>query len=268
MAISDAGIRRLETAAAAGDSRAARELGRLLSLTATNPLAPSLEEGPTWPEERWLRAAVQAHPDDIEALTLLAGRLVQQVSHGENGLDPDPHGAADSGADEAAGPVERRRAEAQELLARIRAVGPGGAAEAGLQELAVRLGMSEEPPAENGYSFHLLTDEVGSGSMLYLATIVASDPDEFRWACDTWRSLSEVTGFDEPPVLVTYVDGAVVSSICLGPCLTGHGVDWSAVTVPELTGTRLPAGLPVPGTPAELPVPGRCLHYGFSMSLH
>ncbi|WP_020575835.1 hypothetical protein [Actinopolymorpha alba] len=256
MVISDETITRLETAATTGDARAARELGRLLSLTATNPLDHSLEEeGPTWPEERWLRAALKAYPDDVETLILLTGRLAQQVSHGENGLELNPDGVGDRGEDE--GPVERIRAEARELFAQIGAAGPGGDAKAGLQELAIRLGVSEKPPVQNAYSFYLLKDEAGSGSMLYLVSIVASDPDEIRWACDAWLRLS-VGGFDESPVLVTYVDGAVVSSIDLGPYLTDHAVDWSAVAVPELTGTRLPAGLPVPG---------RGLCYGFSMSV-
>ncbi|MFG2548321.1 tetratricopeptide repeat protein [Streptomyces sp. NPDC048581] len=248
MAINDEKITRLETAATAGDARAARELGRLLSLTVTDD--PEADQ--TWPEERWLRAALKADPHDVEPLMLLTGRLAQQVSYWENGLEMNPDMVGECGEDE--GTVERRRTEAQELYARIRAIGPGVDAEAGLDELAVLLGLSDKPPAEDTYSFYLLEDEVWSGSVVHAAIIVASDPDEIRWACDRWLALSD-GGFGGPPTLLTYVDGSEVSSIDLGEHSTDGVMGWATVAVPELTGTRLPSGLPVPG---------RDLYYGFS----
>ncbi|MBL1114311.1 hypothetical protein JK364_18200 [Streptomyces sp. 110] len=251
MTITDESLIRLRRAAAAGDARAALRLGRLLCLTAADPAEPGDGE-PTWPEEPWLRAAVAAHPDDVEALTLLAGRLAQQISYWEACLDMNPDVMEWYGEDEST--VERRHVEAEKLYARIRAAGPTRHAGAGLDELAMLLGVGDKPAAECAYSFYVMEDEAWSGSVRHSATIVASDAAEIRWACDKWFTLSE-GGIGGEPTLTAWVDGAEVDSTDLGPHLADGGVDWDAVAVPELSGSRLPAGLPVPG---------RGLHYGFA----
>ncbi|MFI6731157.1 hypothetical protein NRF20_06365 [Streptomyces sp. R-74717] len=80
MAITDEMITRLRSGAVAGDAHAALQLGRLLCLTASDPQEPGDGE-PTWPEEHWLRVALEAHPNDVEALTMLTGRVAQQISY-------------------------------------------------------------------------------------------------------------------------------------------------------------------------------------------
>lgn len=251
MAITAETITRLRTTALAGDAHAALELGRLLSLTASEPRAPG-DADQTWPEERWLRAAVEARPDDIEALTLLTGRLAQQISYWEAVLDMNPDVMEQYGEGE--GTIRRRQIEAEELYARIRAAGPlGHATEAGLDELAVLLGVSGESAAKAAYSVYVFEDDAWSGSVRYSTTIVASDADEIRWACDEWFALE--TGLSSAPTLTTYVDGAEVSSIDLRRHLVDATVSWDDVAVPELTGVRLPVGLPVPG---------HGLYYGFA----
>ncbi|WP_432045020.1 hypothetical protein [Streptomyces asiaticus] len=247
MTITDETLTRLRTAAAAGDAQAALRLGRLLCLTAADPAEPGDGE-PTWPEEPWLRAALEAHPDDVAALTLLTGRLAQQISYWEACLDMNPDVMKWYGEDEST--VERRRIEAEQLYARIRAAGPDRHAEAGLDELAVLLGVGDKPAAEGTYSFYVMEDEAWSGSVRHSATIVASDADEIRWASDKWFAPAE-GGIGGEPTLTAYVDGAEVGSLDLGP----HLADWGAVAVPALSGARLPAGLPVPG---------RGLHHGFA----
>ncbi|CDR17437.1 hypothetical protein [Streptomyces iranensis] len=251
MTITDETLVRLRSAAAAGDAQAALRVGRLLCLTAADPTEPGDGE-PTWPEEPWLRAAVAAHPDDVEALALLTGRLAQQISYWEACLDMNPDVMKWYGEDE--GTVERRHIEAEKLYARIRAAGPTRHAGAGLDELAVLLGVGDKPVAECAYSFYVMEDEAWSGSVRHSATIVASDAAEIRWACDKWFTLSQ-GGIGGEPTLTAYADGAEVGSVGLGPHLADGGVDWDAVAVPGLSGSRLPAGLPVPG---------RGLHYGFA----
>jgi len=244
MSITDETIARLRSAADAGDPHAALNLGKLLCLT-----SPDVESGGgtmIWPEEPWLRAAVEALPDDVEALTLLTGRLAEQIDYWENDyLDV----VAESGEDVAG----RLRDEAEELYTRIRAAGPHGDAEAGLAELAVLLGVGDGPAVGAAYSFYVLEDEGWSGSVRYNTTIVACDADEIRWAGDEWLKLS--SGGFGGLALTAYADGAEVSSIDLREHVDGEAVSWDAVAVPALTGPRLPAGLPVPGNG---------LFYGFS----
>lgn len=251
MAITDETITRLRSAAAAGDAQAALGLARLLCLTVFDPMEPA-EDDPNWPEEHWLRAAVETCPDGVEALTLLTGRLAQQIAYWEA---MDMAGmAAEHG--QAEGAVRRRR-EAAELYARIRTARPHGPMEAGLDELAVLLGVSDKPAAKSAYSFHVLEDWGGNGSQSHHVTIVASDTDEIRWACDEWLVRSEDM-FSGAPTLTTYVAGAEVSSIDLGQHLVNGSVNWSTAAVPELSGSPLPVGLPVPG---------RGLYYGFSLTV-
>lgn len=249
MAITDETITGLRTAAVAGDAGAALQLGRLLCLTAADPQGSG---DLTWPEERWLRAAVAARPDDVEALLTLAGRLAQRIWYWKSVLETNPGAMAEHGQSEDT--IRQLQTEAEELYARIRAAGPSGHAEPGLDALAVVLGLSDKPPAEDVYSFHVLEDEDGSGPMVYRVTVVASGTDEIRWACDAWLAQSD-GGFSGAPMLTTYVAGAEAGSIDLGRYIVDGAVSWDAVAVPELTGPRLPPGLPVPGLG---------LYYGFS----
>ncbi|WP_251076914.1 tetratricopeptide repeat protein [Streptomyces benahoarensis] len=254
MAITDEVITRLRSGAVAGDAHAALQLGRLLCLTASDPQEPGDGE-PTWPEEHWLRVAVEAHPNDVEALTMLTGRVAQQISYWESVLEMNPDVMAEYGED--VGTIRQRQIEAEDLYARMHAAGPLDHAEAGLDELAMLLGVRStkgKPATEGAYSFYVWEDEGWSGSVRHSATIVASDADEIRWACDEWLALSE-GGVGGDPTLTTYVDGVELSSIDLGQYLIEGTMPWDVVPVPELTGSRLPAGLPVPGCG---------LYYGFS----
>src|SRR3954469_4947289 len=108
--------------------------GRLLCLTAADPQG-SDDGDQDWPEERWLRAAVEARPDDVEALMMLAGRLAQRISYRRGVLDIDPDAMEAYGESEDT--IMQRQIEAEELYARIRTAGPVGHAESGLDELAV-----------------------------------------------------------------------------------------------------------------------------------
>jgi hypothetical protein len=219
------------------------ELGRLLSLTVTDPAEPG-DGDLEWPEERWLRAAVAARPDDVEALTLLAGRLAAQVSNWENYWANNPEGMAADGNDEST--IERLQAEARDLHARILTAGPPAHAEPGLDRLAELLDTPyTEPDVMAPYSFYALEDEGGGGSMVYTLTVIATDLDEIRWACDQWLTLSE-GGMGEL-TFSTYVEGAEASRIDLDEHRDGASISWDAVPVPELTGALLPAGLPVKG---------------------
>lgn len=249
MTITAEHVGRLQSAATAGDARAALELGKLLCLTDADS-QDSGGIGPWWPEEPWLRTAVQALPHDVEALTLLAGRLAQQVSSLENMLDLDPDALAEYGVNEDT--VSRRRSEAEGLYARIRAAGPPSDLEPGLDELGWLLGLRTQPSADMVYSFYVLRDDGWSGSAHFRATIVASDAEQIRWACDRWLKTLE-GGFGNL-VLDVCEAGAATQSINLREHLDYDTVDWGTVTVSDLSARRLPAGLPVPGQE---------LYYGF-----
>src|SRR4051812_7307309 len=63
MLITDETIAGLRSTATSGELDAARELGRLLCLLPADPAElnlPYLEADQAWPEERWLRAVVNA----------------------------------------------------------------------------------------------------------------------------------------------------------------------------------------------------------------
>ncbi len=229
MTIDDERLTRLRTAATAGEAGAAFALGRLLCLTATGPAdAPEDIEGPgqNWPEEPWLRAALDSRPGHVPAMTLLAGRLVQQIDFWQNMCELNPEAAEAYGEDETT--LARRRTEADALLARAAAAGP------------------EHHPA-GPYGCYVLDDTGWSGSTAHGATLVASRPEELRWACDQWFSVVGGCGLSGAPTLTTYAHGERTSVIHLAAHFD-RTVDWDTVPLPPLTGEELPAGLPVPGS--------------------
>ncbi|MFD8545906.1 hypothetical protein [Streptomyces sp. NPDC059649] len=236
MTIDDERLTRLRTAATAGDADAAFALGRLLCLTATGPadVPEDLDgAGQSWPEEPWLRAALGRHPDHVPAMTLLAGRLAQQIDFWQNMCELDPEAAEAYGEDDTT--LGRRQAEVQELLARAGAAGPAH-------------------HTAGPYGFYVLDDTGWSGSAAHCATIVAARPDELRWACDQWFSVVGGCGLSGAPTLTAYAHGEEVSVVHLAEHFD-RTVDWDAVPLPPLTGEELPPGLPVPGSG---------LHYGFA----
>jgi hypothetical protein len=241
--ITELTMQQLEDAAKSGDHVAARDLGRLLAMVAIEEWEP----GQDLPEVRWLRAAVESAPDDRETLMLLAGQCAKQLSYLETSLELNPWHEAEPGV------LERHRQDARDLYTRARTVSVGGEDEAGLDELAMMLGVDDNAPAEDAYSYYLLHGETGSGSMAYTMTVVGSDADEFKWACDQVITHPEIGFGEEDSTFTAYVEGTAVHSSGL-PLRPDGSVDWDAIAVPELTGVLLPAGLPVPG---------RGLHYGF-----
>lgn len=261
MGIDDVTITRLRTAATVGDTQAAYELARLLCLTAADPADSSADFAvQTWPEEPWLRAVLSTRPLAVPAMTLLVGRLIQQIDHWQNMLDLNPGAAEEYGEDETT--IRRRQIEAEELFARIGAAdpenhltGPGPAEWAELIGLpADSRGTVAAHHHEAAYSFYVLDDTAYGGSVAHCATIVATCPDELRWACDQWNSVVEGCGMSGEPTLTTYTHGEEASVINLADYFD-QAIEWDAFTLPPLVGIPLPAGLPVPG---------RGLHYGFA----
>ncbi|MGV9351205.1 hypothetical protein ACWDSD_42125 [Streptomyces spiralis] len=254
MAITDETIKRLRAAATAGDPDAARELGRLLCMLRSDSLEHLMDPGflLTWPEERWLRAALRARPDDRLASVLLAGRLVQQINFWK--IDDDNANA--HGEDEHT--LARRRDEAHALYTQtLKAVPDDPAARAGIAALIAWAGdtdIPEDPP----FSYYDLTLDMGYGSYSHSETVVTTDPDEVRWACP-WLLAPVVAEVKEPPfgvelTLFIYSDGRCDSVIRLDEHLQADGtLAWDSVEIPPLNGEPLPAGHPV-GT----------LHYGYS----
>jgi hypothetical protein len=248
MAISEETITGLRAVATAGDPDAARELGRLLCMLRTDSREQSVdgEFRSAWPEEPWLRAALRARPDDQLAAVLLAGRLVQQIAYWR--IDDD-HATAHGEDDHTRA---RRRDEAHVLYARVLEAEPGNpAARAGAAALnawADDTGALEdkEPP----FSYYELNMEAGSGSFSHSERVVATDPDEVRWAC-SWLVAPVVAEVGEPPYgvdlhLFTYSAGRFDGTIDLGEHFTADGtLDWGAVEIPPLTGEPLPVGHPV-----------------------
>ncbi|KIZ14473.1 hypothetical protein SNA_35940 [Streptomyces natalensis ATCC 27448] len=267
----------MRTAAAAGDTQAALAWGRLLCLTAAGPAGTAADgaEGQTWPEEPWLRAVLRRRPRDVPAMTLLAGRLAQQIDYWENMTELNPSDAEEFGEDEAT--IGRRRAEAADLLARIRAAAPGPdlapgsgsdpghrLTRPGLAELAAMLELptpsgesAPEPPHDSGgaHSFYVLEDDAWSGSVIHRTTIVAARPDELRWACDQWFRLTEGCGLSGSATLSGYAYGEQVSVVDLAEHFDDGRMVWTDCAFPPLPGAPLPPGLPVPG---------RDLFYGFA----
>ncbi|ANP52853.1 hypothetical protein J2Z21_000397 [Streptomyces griseochromogenes] len=254
MAITDETIKRLRATATAGDPDAARELGRLLCMLRSDSLEHLMNPDflLTWPEERWLRAALRTRPDDRLAASLLAGRLVQQINYWK--IDDDNANA--HGEDERT--LARRRDEAHALYTQtLKAVPDDPAARAGIAALnawADDADMPEDPP----FSYYELTLEMGgSGSYSHSETVVTSHPDEVRWAC-SWLLAPVVAEVKEPPfgvdlTLFIYSDGRCDSVIRLDEHLTADGMLGDVIEIPPLNGEPLPAGHPV-GT----------RHYGYS----
>lgn len=104
----------------------------------------------------------------------------------------------------------------------------------------------KEPP----FSYYELIMEAGSGSFDHTERVVATHPDEVRWAC-SWLVAPVLAEVEEPPygvdlTLFTYSAGRFDGTIDLGKHLNAGGTfDWDAVEIPPLTGEPLPAGHPV-----------------------
>lgn len=244
-------MERLRGAADGGDAGAARELGRLLSMLRADVDEQVEIDEHTWPEEQWLRAAVQARPDDRVAAVLLAGRLVQQIAH----WSKDPDYAEEHGEDEET--LERREAEARALYERVLADDPDDpTARVGLATLVAWAHDGEDNTggdvldAEPPYWFYSVELGMGSGSFNHSETVITTDLDEARWALARLLApvLAEVGG---PPLgvelhLFVHGNGEVQEVVRLDDHLDRDGrVDWDAVTVPPLTGEPLPPGHPV-----------------------
>ncbi|MEV0390979.1 hypothetical protein [Nonomuraea sp. NPDC050643] len=247
MAITEETITRLRAAATGGDPDAARELGRLLCLLRTDSLEVAGDGDflATWPEEPWLRAALRARPDDRLAAVLLAGRLVQQIAFWR--IDDDH--AAEHGEDDRT--LARRRDEAQALYARVLEAEPGhSVARAGVAALNAWADDDGAPAKEPSFSYYELDMTAGSGSYVHSERVVATDPDEVRWAC-SWLVAPMVAEVGEPPYgvdlhLFTYAGGRCDGIVDLGERFTADGtLDWDAVEIPPLTGEPLPVGHPV-----------------------
>ncbi|GLY72772.1 hypothetical protein [Actinoallomurus iriomotensis] len=237
----DAAFERLHADAAAGDPRAAGELGRLLcllpqdgSLTAWSWLAPE------WPAEPWLRAALASRPDDIDSAALLAGLLTQRFETGLQVHDGDSDTALQD--------------EATALYSRILGRDPDNAtAKAGLAAIQDLLEPAGTTPV-SGYGFYCATWSAHSGSAGWVSLLVATDPREFRWAFDRQLRCG-LDGDDDPavffadtePAITVYRSGEPTRLIRLERHLgrsAERPVEWSEFTLPSLTGDLLPVGHP------------------------
>lgn len=242
----------LRDAAAAGDMEAARELGRLMCLVPVDPEDPAAgtedwDVESMWPAEPWLRIAVSARPEDALAKKLLAGVLLCQIDSWQNACEVSPD--VDEAEVEAAN--ERRRAEAERLYTEVLRVDPGDlTARAGLRALVELVGEGDRPQdGQDGLGFAYYCVELygGTGSAVHQERLVVADSDELQWACDVWLGTfySDCSiGSDELTITVYSPDREAVS-IPLGAYFDGT-IDWSSVTIPQLTGARLPVGHPAP----------------------
>jgi hypothetical protein len=251
----DAVLERLHADAAAGDSRAAGELGRLLCLLPQDgAVLPWSWAAPEWPAEPWLRAALATRPDDIAAAALLAGLLTQRFETGRQDHDGDP-GAA----------ITALQDEATALYSRIMGRDPDNrTAKAGLAAIQDILSSFDEPaddlPAHTtpapGYSFYCATWSAYSGSAGWVGFLVATDPGEFRWAFDLQLRCG-LEDDDDPaalledaePTIAVYSSGEPTTVIRLEPHLgrsAERPVEWAEFTLPPLTGELLPIGHPAP----------------------
>ncbi|MER7504265.1 hypothetical protein AB0L05_11405 [Nonomuraea pusilla] len=247
MVISEEAVEALQNAAEGGDVDAALEVGRLLCMLRVGP-----DEDPedpdviqSWPEEPWLRAAVRERPDDTQAATLLAGRLVQQIAF----FAVDPDFAGGYGEDETT--LARRRDEARDLYGRVLRAAPGDpAAVAGIAMLdALSGGDGDSVDFPEPFSYYELRLDHWSGSFCHSEVVIAAGLDELRWAHGQMLRHHILTPPTDP-TLQLYRGGEAGEFIKLEGV-----VDLGAVTIPPLTGTPLPLGHPVQGGLA---------HYGYS----
>jgi hypothetical protein len=246
----DARLTSLRVAASAGDVDAARELGRLLSLLPADPGFDQLSEPQRVHVEPWLRQVLSSRPDDPVAILLLAGRLSVDALQAE-ALDTEED--ADALLDEA-------RALYQRLLDADPTGPHAPAARLGLAELRDMTGDegdADEPTGEESspvFSFYLVEAQAGSGSVVADESLVATDPDELRWACDFWLRMVEA-GEGWPPdglTLTVHTDAGTTTTVELS-----GKVDWSEVPLAPLPGRPLPAGWPArTGS-------GTLVHYGY-----
>ncbi len=278
MVITDETVARLHVAAESGAVDAARKLGRLLCLVPEEERSCPERWVPRWPGEHWLRAVLAAQPDDGTAAVLLAGLLTQQIDACLVMDTPTPYFEPD----EPANPFSRALAvhaavaerfdEALDLYVRVLRGDPDNpAAKAGLVGLRIVVGAYGERVFDRyserdqrivgqigdvseircGYSFYCLDASVYSGSAGVVARLIATDPDELRWA---GNRLLGVVPWDDPGVpwddveLTVHSHGTPANSIGLNKYFTPDAVellDWDAIRVTPLTGELLPMGHPV-----------------------
>ncbi|MEU7004752.1 hypothetical protein [Nonomuraea sp. NPDC046570] len=122
-----------------------------------------------------MRAVLRARPDDALASTLLASRLVQQITFWQN----DESFAADNGEDEHA--LIRRRDEAQELYSRVLRNDPEDrAARAGMATLHAQFDESgrllDELEQYDQFAYYELSYDMGSGSFQRSEIVIATEP--------------------------------------------------------------------------------------------
>ncbi|MFC5830939.1 hypothetical protein [Nonomuraea insulae] len=242
-------------AAQGGDCDAAREYGRLLSLLPGEMEEPDDE----WPCVRWLRVALEARPEDHEAAVLLAARLshdadalVHAFGLDDEDEDFDEEGEADDEeSDRARRDCERMRKEARRLYEQVLRADPAHpAASSGLAAF------EGTPFSVSPYSHYLVKGEYWSGTVGCRETLVVSDAEELRWACDDW--FADVAGLGAYHLSV-YASGERLSHASLEPLVpTADGfLDWSMITIPPLPAEPLPHGHPA------LLENGHISHYGW-----
>ncbi|MEV0231600.1 hypothetical protein [Nonomuraea sp. NPDC050786] len=247
MAISKETVEALQNAAEGGDVDAALEVGRLLCMLRVgpddDPDEPEVIQ--SWPEEPWLRAAVEACPDDTRVATLLASRLVQQIAVFENDVDL----AAHYGEDEIT--LARRRDEARNLYGRVLRSAPGDpAASAGMAMLDASSGeVGDSGQFPGPFSYYELSLDHWSGSFCHSEVVIVTGLDELRWAYEQMMR-PHIPTPAAYPTLQVYFGGEEGEFVKLEGVL-----DLGTVTIPPLTGTPLPLGHPVQGGLA---------HYGYS----
>jgi tetratricopeptide (TPR) repeat protein len=126
--------------AAQDDAEAARDLGHLLLRMSWWDSQPANPGDPS-AAERWLRQAVSAHPNDVQALTLLAALLASQCTQISDMI------AGRRSAKRWAADIKRRAAQARESYTQALSLDPGsGAAASGLTWL---LSQNWESPPPN-----------------------------------------------------------------------------------------------------------------------
>jgi hypothetical protein len=233
----------LRGAAQAGDSEAASEYGRLLSL-----LPAEIEEpGDGWPCVRWFRVALEARPDNHEAAVLLGARLSHDAdalayAYGlddeDEDFDEDDEGEEDEEIEQARADCERIRKEARRLYEEVLRADP--------THPAARSGLAAfegTPFSVTPYSHYLVEGEHWSGTVGCREQLVVSDADELRWACDDW--FADVAGLGAYHLSV-YASGKQLSYVSLKPLVPAAdgSLDWSVITIPSLPGEPLPHGHP------------------------